>query len=139
MAKSAIDLFKEAAAQLQREEEYLALMGTLKKNDEDEALQTLIGDFNLARIDLNSELSKSSEEKNQERVASLNTKVTELYNAIMENESMKAYNEAKQEMESVINWVNSIINTAVNGGDPMTVEEPQAGCSGSCASCSGCH
>ncbi|HIW54512.1 MAG TPA: YlbF family regulator [Candidatus Ruthenibacterium merdigallinarum] len=139
MAKSAIDLFKEAAAQLQREEEYLALMGTLKKNDEDEALQTLIGDFNLARIDLNSELSKSSEEKNQERVASLNTKVTELYNAIMENESMKAYNEAKQEMESVINWVNAIINTAVNGGDPMTVEEPQAGCSGSCASCSGCH
>ena len=114
-------------------------MGTLKKNDEDEALQTLIGDFNLARIDLNSELSKSSEEKNQERVASLNTKVTELYNAIMENESMKAYNEAKQEMESVINWVNAIINTAVNGGDPMTVEEPQAGCSGSCASCSGCH
>ena len=139
MAKSAIDLFKEAAAQLQREEEYLALMGTLKKNDEDEALQTLIGDFNLARIDLNSELSKSSEEKNQERVASLNTKVTELYNAIMENESMKAYNEAKQEMESVINWVNAIINTAVNGGDPMTVEEPQAGCSGSCASCSGCY
>ena len=139
MAKSAIDLFKEAAAQLQREEEYLALMGTLQKNDEDEALQTLIGDFNLARIDLNSELSKSSEEKNQERVASLNTKVTELYNAIMENESMKAYNEAKQEMESVINWVNAIINTAVNGGDPMTVEEPQAGCSGSCASCSGCH
>ena len=139
MAKSAIDLFKEAAAQLQREEEYLALMGTLKKNDEDEALQTLIGDFNLARIDLNSELSKSSEEKHQQRVASLNTKVTELYNAIMENESMKAYNEAKQEMESVINWVNAIINTAVNGGDPMTVEEPQAGCSGSCASCSGCH
>ena len=138
MAKSAIDLFKEAAAQLQREEEYLALMGTLKKNDEDEALQTLIGDFNLARIDLNSELSKSSEEKNQERVASLNTKVTELYNAIMENESMKAYNEAKQEMESVINWVNAIINTAVNGGDPMTVEEPQAGCSYTYIYC-GCH
>ena len=139
MAKDAITMFKEAAAQLQKEIEYVALDSARKMNDEDEALQELIGDFNLARIDLNSELSKSSEEKNQDRVASLNTKVTELYNAIMENESMKAYNEAKQEMESVINWVNAIINTAVNGGDPMTVEEPQAGCSGSCASCSGCH
>ena len=55
MAKDAITMFKEAAAQLQREEAYLALEGTRKKNDEDEALQQLIGDFNLARIDLNSE------------------------------------------------------------------------------------
>lgn len=47
MAKDAITMFKEAAAQLQREEAYLALEGTRKKNDEDEALQQLIGDFNL--------------------------------------------------------------------------------------------
>ena len=113
MAKDAITMFKEAAAQLQREEAYLALEGTRKKNDEDEALQQLIGDFNLARIDLNSELSKSAD-KDQDKVNELNVKVNQLY--------------------------NDIINTAVNGGDPMTVEEPQqGGCSGSCASCSGCH
>ena len=38
MAKDAITMFKEAAAQLQQEEAYLALEGTRKKNDEDEAL-----------------------------------------------------------------------------------------------------
>ena len=37
MAKDAITMVKEAAAQLQREEAYLALEGTRKKNDEDEA------------------------------------------------------------------------------------------------------
>ena len=132
MAKDAITMFKEAAAQLQREEAYLAL-------EEDEALQQLIGDFNLARIDLNSELSKSAD-KDQDKVNELNVKVNQLYNDIMANESMAAYNEAKAELESVMNYVNAIINTAVNGGDPMTVEEPQqGGCSGSCASCSGCH
>ncbi len=93
----------------------------------------------MARIDLNSELSKSAEEKDKDRVAMLNTRVNDLYQAIMENESMKAYNEAKQEMEAVMAWVNAIITTAVNGGDPMTVEQPTGGCSGSCASCSGCH
>ncbi len=139
MAKCAIDLFKEAAAQMQKEAEYLALKGTTEKNDADETLQTLIGDFNLARIDLNSELSKSAEEKDKDRVAMLNTRVNDLYQAIMENESMKAYNEAKQEMEAVVAWVNAIITTAVNGGDPMTVEQPTGGCSGSCASCGGCH
>ena len=94
MAKDAITMFKEAAAQLQREEAYLALEGTRKKNDEDEALQQLIGDFNLARIDLNSELSKSAD-KDQDKVNELNVKVNQLYNDIMANESMAAYNEAK--------------------------------------------
>ena len=120
MAKDAITMFKEAAAQLQREEAYLALEGTRKKNDEDEALQQLIGDFNLARIDLNSELSKSAD-KDQDKVNELNVKVNQLYNDIMANESMAAYNEAKAELESVMNYVNAIINTAVNGGDPLTV------------------
>lgn len=117
MAKDAITMFKEAAAQLQREEAYLALEGTRKKNDEDEALQQLIGDFNLARIDLNSELSKSAD-KDQDKVNELNVKVNQLYNDIMANESMAAYNEAKAELESVMNYVNAIINTAVNGGRP---------------------
>jgi len=27
----------------------------------------------------------------------------------------------------------------MNGGDPMTVNPPAGGCTGSCASCSGCH
>ncbi len=139
MAKDAITMFKEAAAQLQKEEAFLALAHAMEQNDSDEALQQMIGDFNLARIDLNSELSKSAEEKDGEKVAALNTKVNELYNQIMANESMAAYNEAKTEIEKAISYINAIVNTAVNGGDPMTVEEPAGGCSGSCSSCSGCH
>ena len=138
MAKDAIMMFKEAAAQLQKEMEYVALMETQKRNDEDEALQDLIGDFNLARIDLNSELSKT-EGKDQEKINALNEKVTKLYGDIMQNESMQAYNEAKTDFEAVIEYINAIIGTAVNGGDPMTVEKPVGGCTGSCASCGGCH
>ncbi len=139
MAKRSIYVLYESQAQIQKETEFFNDTATTEKNDADETLQTLIGDFNLARIDLNSELSKSAEEKDKDRVAMLNTRVNDLYQAIMENESMKAYNEAKQEMEAVVAWVNAIITTAVNGGDPMTVEQPTGGCSGSCASCGGCH
>ncbi|MEG0877755.1 MAG: YlbF family regulator [Oscillospiraceae bacterium] len=138
MAKDAITLFKEAAAQLQKEVAYAALDAARKANDEDEALQQLIGDFNLARVDLNNEISKT-EDKDQEKVSALNAKVNELYNSIMENEQMNAYNDAKAELETVMNYVNEILSTAVNGGDPLTVEEPHSCCDGGCSSCSGCH
>ena len=41
-----------------------------------EELQNLIGEFNLARMDLNNEISKS--ERSDERIAELNTKVNEM-------------------------------------------------------------
>mgnify|MGYP002585894888 CR=1 FL=1 len=46
-----IDLFKKAAAALQTDERYLALAAARKANDEDDALQDMIGEFNLARMD----------------------------------------------------------------------------------------
>ena len=36
-------------------------------------------------------------------------------------------------------YKRQIINTAMNGGDPMTVQEPSASCTGSCSTCGGCH
>ena len=35
---------------------------------------------------------------------------------------MTAYNEAKRECENLVNYIDAIINTAMNGGDPMTVQ-----------------
>ncbi len=60
-------------------------------------------------------------------MAALNDKVNRLYNDIMMNDSMQAYNDAKTDFDAVVQYVNAIINTAVNGGDPMAVEQPAAG------------
>ena len=54
-----IDLFKRAAVALQTDPRYLALDQARKANDNDENLQNLIGEFNLARMDLNNEIGKS--------------------------------------------------------------------------------
>ncbi len=138
MNKDAITMFKEAAKQLQNEEIYQGFIGTCNKNDTDESLQKLIGDFNLARIDLNAELSKS-EDKDAQKIEELNKKVGALYADIMANDNMVAYNEAKTEIEAVVNYINAIVATAVGGGDPFSVNgAPEEGCAGSCSSCSGC-
>ena len=105
-----IDLFKRAAMALQTDPRYLALDQARKLNDRDEELQNMIGEFNLARMDLNNEIGKT--ERSDARIAELNEKVNDLY---------------------------GIINTAMNGGDPMTVQEPSASCTGSCSTCGGCH
>ena len=132
-----IDLFKKAAVAMQTDPRYLELDAARRENDMDEELQGLIGEFNLARLDLNNEASKSATDAT--RVAELNQRVNALYDQIMASEGMVRYNTAKAECEAMISHIDAIINTAMNGGDPMTVNPPAGGCSGSCSTCGGCH
>ena len=131
-----IDQVRALALELQKDQRYLVLENARRMNDADEELQQQIGEFNLARIDLNNEISKP--EKDADRIAELNDKVRKIYGDIMSNESMVAYNEAKNEVDQLMQYINAILVTAVNGGDPMTVEDPSS-CGGDCAGCSGCH
>ena len=57
-----------------------------KLNDRDEELQNMIGEFNLARMDLNNEIGKT--ERSDARIAELNEKVNDLYGKIMADEGM---------------------------------------------------
>lgn len=128
--------FKEAATAFQKDERYLAFEKARKANDSDPTLQTAISEFNLTRADLNNEIGKG--ERDEEKVQKLNTRINELYNSIMSNETMLAYNKAKEDIEGFMNYVNAILNAAIDGGDPMLVDEPEADCGGSCDSCAGC-
>ena len=75
-----IDLFKRAAMALQTDSRYLALDQARKMNDSDEELQNMIGEFNLARMDLNNEIGKS--ERNDARIAELMEKSLMLVTAL---------------------------------------------------------
>ena len=132
-----IELFKKAAAAMQTDPRYLELDAARRENDMDQELQGLIGEFNLARLDLNNETSKI--EPSDDRINELNQKINDLYTQIMSSDGMVRYNAAKAECEALVNHIDAIINTAMNGGDPMTVNAPQGGCTGSCATCGGCH
>lgn len=135
----AITKFKEAALALQQSEPCLAYDKARKAYDNDEALQAKIGEFNLLRLDLNNEMSK--EPQDGDKITELNQKVGEIYNEILGSSSMVALDVAKAEIEQMIGYVNLIINTAIDGGDPLLVEEPvqEEGCEcgSSCGSCGG--
>ena len=130
-----IAMARQLGKALQQNEGYLRLMVAQQQNDADETLQALIGKFNLARINLNTELNKT--DKDQARVTALNEEVRAVYGQIMDNENMSAYNKAKTEFDDTVDFVMQILRGSINGEDPDLIEK-QSGCSGSCSSCSGC-
>lgn len=136
----AIKMTRELGKLIQQDERYTAYHAARVKNDADEALQALIGEFNLKRVELNTEMSKP--EKDSDKLSRLDNEIKSLYGNIMANENMAAYNQAKQAMDDLLSQINMVITMSANGEDPdaCPTEMPQSSCSGSCSSCGGgCH
>lgn len=131
-----ISIARELGKAIQEDSRFIKLMTLQQANDADEALQKLIGEFNLKRIDLNNEINK--EDKDQDKIAVLNGEVRDIYGKIMANPNMSAYNDAKNEVDGMVDFIMQILRGSVNGENPDTIEQ-SSGCSGSCSSCSGCH
>lgn len=130
-----IALTRQLGAAIQQEPAYKRFMLAKEKNDNDEALQKQIGDFNLLKMQLDEEHAK--EEKNDAKILEINEKIVELYNTIVSGEAMTEFNEAYAEYKQLTDKISNILLMCENGEDPETCE-PSA-CSGNCASCGGCH
>lgn len=136
--KDIITLARELGAAVQQSDEYIKFSVARQAADEDEQLQKLITDFNLVRVEASAESAKSDEEKDEELVREKNTEMRKLYGAIMSNEHMIAYNDAKDELDGILNRVLAIISQSAEGEDPETTDYYPSSCSGHCGSCGGC-
>ena len=138
---SVIELTRQLGAAIQKDERYLAFAAAKEANEKDEALNSLMGEIQMIQMNYQMEASKETPDsaKMQEFEAEFNAK----YEAFMANENMQRYDEARAEVDSMMNYIMQILGLCVNGADPMTCE-PEAphehNCDGSCCSdCSGCH
>lgn len=101
------------------------------KYDADENLQNLIGEFNLKKMAVMTEMQKE-DKKDEAKIEQNQKEMREVYANILKCEAYTEFNESKSALESTVNQVYDIINFHVTGKEP--------GCSGSgCSSCSGCH
>ena len=132
-----IKLARELGAALQADARYEALMQARKVNDEDEALQNLIGEFNMIMLKAQQEAEK--EDKDEAKMQEYNEQYVAAYQKIMANENMIAYQAAQSELEAVVNTVNGIIAMSLNGEDPMTCDPDAQNCTHDCSTCGGCH
>ena len=132
-----ISATRELGKAIQQDEAYISYMLCKEKNDNDTELQDMIGEFNLIRMNMNTEYSKG-ENKDDDKIKEFNDKLKACYDKIMANENMVAFENAKKDMDMLLNKINGMINLCVEGENPETVEVA-ANCTGSCESCAGCH
>lgn len=134
-----VEMAKEMGYAIQQDERFIRAQMMQAAADEDDSLQGLIGEFNLKRMALSNEMSKNDTEKDEEKLEALDGDIRAIYENIMSNEQMAAYNAAKTELDAVMNQINTVLMMAAQGQDPDTALEQGAGCGGNCGSCGGCH
>lgn len=127
---------RELGKALQADDRYIAYMLAKQVNDGDEELQEQIDSFEKMRYDLSMELTK--ENKDTDKVKELDENIKATYNKIMSNKNMIVFTAAQKSLEALVNNMQQIITMSANGEDPATCE-PSTGCTGSCATCGGCH
>ncbi len=132
-----IAMARELGKTIQQDERYLALQIARQNSDNDEALQDMIGEFNLKRMAINNEAGK--ENRDESKLQELNAELRHVYAEIMKNPNMTAYNQAKDAFDAVLKRVNAIIALSAEGEDPETADLTEDACGGSCSSCAGCH
>ena len=131
-----LEMAKELGHAIQLDDRFVRVQMAQAAADEDEALQALIGEFNLKRMAINAEAAKG-EEQDEAKMRELNEELRAVYARVMANESMAAYNEAKTELDKLTNGIGAILNMGAQGLNPDDYDEHS--CGGNCASCGGCH
>ena len=132
-----IELARQIGRELQKDETYIKMRSAEQISEEDEELTELIGEYNLKRVAINYEASKT--ERDDEKMQALNKEMRSLYSKVMSNEKMKAYNDAKKDFDEKLRQVLTIIQNSALGADPDRIDPTNIGsCTGDCSSCGGC-
>ena len=98
----------------------------------DSELQMFIGEYNLRRMQLMTELQKDASQQDEKSMETMRNQMNEAYGKVTSHPIMKQFSEASEDLQQLVNSVYQIINFHVTG------EEPHS-CGGNCSSCSGCH
>lgn len=131
-----LDAVRQLGEAIQKDERFLRYAKAKLDNDNNKELQDAIGEFNMVRMEI--DRAMSTEKQDDAKVKELNEKLRTLYTQIMSSSAMAEYNNAKAELDSMLNDINSVIMQCVDGADPATCEPEVHSCSGSCATCGGC-
>lgn len=133
-----IELARDLGKKIQEDDRFIAMHVASQQCDADEALQNMIGEFNLKRMAINNEAQK--EDRSEETLRTLNDELRAVYAEIMQNPNMAAYNNAKNELDALVQRVTTVITMSADGEDPDTCDCDSCGCGGNCFSCGGgCH
>lgn len=130
-------LARQLGAAIQQDKVYLDFEAARKANDADEELNALMGKIRLIQLSYQQEAGK--EEPDEVKMEGFNKEFQGVYTQIMANKNMQKFEEARQAVDEMMNYLTGILAMCVNGEDPETCDPTAHNCGGECSSCSGCH
>ncbi len=134
-----IEMTRQLGAALQQDERYFAFKKAQKVNEDDAALNDLIGKLQLCQLQFQQEASK--DDKDEAKLRKLEEDYGSIYGEIMASENMKAYDAAVKEVDKLMKYINGILTLCIQGEDPATCEPHihEHDCSCGCDGCDGCN
>ena len=131
-------LTRELGKEIQRAPSYLRYMEAKKANDADANVQMLMAKLTRLQEEYHAEASK--ETPDTDKMEACDREFQEVYTEIMTTPTMRVFEEAKQEIDDMMNYTVKLLGLVLQGEDPETAEpQPEfGGCTGSCSTCGGC-
>lgn len=135
ISKNLEELTRQLGAAIQKDEVFLNFDAARKANDADEELNALMGQIQLIQLNYQQEASK--ETPDDAKMQQFNKDFQEAYSKIMQNKNMEKFENARQAVDDMMNYLTAILAMCVNGEDPATCDPAaEHNCDGSC--CSSC-
>ena len=135
----AIKAARELGKAIQNDERFKGYVAAKEANDKDDALQQLIGEFNLKRENLRLQMEKPENEQDSEKLQKLNKELQQCYEKVMGNPNMANFAVMKGALDQLLQEIQGIISMCCEGEDPDTCQARPAGCTSDCSTCGGCH
>ena len=120
-----IKLTRELGKAIQKDERYLNIQKCIDANEADTALKELMAKIQILQVSYQKEAEGKG---NAEKLQQLEKEFSELYAQIMQNENMKNYEEARAQIDEMMDYLVGILTLCVNGEDPDTCEPQKHDC-----------
>ena len=134
-----VKLTRELGKAIQQDERYTKFVAAREANEKDDELNELVGKMQLVHMSYQHEASK--DDANEQKLQAYEEEFMGLREKIMNNENMKTYEDTRNSIDEMMNYIVGLLTECIKGEDPETCEPPQEhSCSGNCSSCgSDCH
>lgn len=123
-------LARELGKAIQQDEKYLAMEKAIENNNQDKELNDQMLQIQLIQKKYQDEVAK--ENPDSKLLESYDQQFRDVYAKIVDNPNMKAYQEARNAVDELMNYLTGILALCVNGGDADTCDPCKHDCNDEC-------
>ena len=126
------ELAAELGKTLKNDKRLIALEEARKAYESDERVGKLMMEYEVQQKAIQNEVAKAGDERSEELLKMIQDRIDAIYDQIVASDSYKALEKAQNDVNELMELVNSTITFNITGEQPSS-------CTHDCSTCGGCH